>query len=312
MNHQKTIKRIVLIISVLCVTNAGAKEKPTWEQVMKATEKRADVYKAKYPKVRSERIVFKTVKLANGKVLDLDLHIERPMGDGPFPVVFYVHGGGWGGGSKSQFTHQSFELADHGIAGVRMEYRLKGPGVKFPEAISDVMDSIDFIRKKADELDLDFTKVGLAGGSAGGHLSAIAAQLTPECVCYDGFNGLFDVVDRDGSNFGGGDYTGKTKEEKKKASAFHMVKATPPDTFLYHGTKDNTVKIKQSHRFAEAIIKKGGNAEVLSYEGAGHSFFNKEPYLNATTQAMLSHVSFVFGLTDVKPVLSDYSIPAAK
>lgn len=253
--------------------------------------------------------MFKTVELANGTKLELDLHLERPKGDGPFPVVFYVHGGGWGAGSKSQFTHQYFELADHGIAGVRMEYRLKGPGVNFSEAMGDVMDSIEFIRQRADELNLDFTKVGLAGGSAGGHLSAIAAQLTPECICYDGFNGMFDVIERDGSRFGGGDYTGKTNEEKKQASAIFILKDTPPHTFLYHGTKDTTIVIKQSYRFAEAIREKGGEAEVLAYEGATHSFFNKDPYRKATTQAMLDHTSFVFGLSDKKPEISDYAVP---
>ncbi len=279
---------------------------------MRGAEKMADTYKLNYPNVRSERLIYKSVKLADGTSVELDLHLERPMGDGPFPVVFYVHGGGWGAGSKSQFTHQSFELANHGIAGVRMTYRLRGKGVKFPEAMSDVMDSIDFIRKRADELNLDFSKVGLAGGSAGGHLSAIAAQLTPECVCYDGFNGLFDVIERNGSKFGGGDYTGKIKKEKMKASAFFMIKKTPPDTFLYHGTKDTTIVIKQSHRFAEAIRKRGGEAEVLVYEGATHSFFNKDPYRKVTTQAMLDHVSFVFGLSKKKPVVSDYIISGAK
>lgn len=284
--------------------------KGDWEEQQVGAEKISAEYQAQYPNVTSERFVFKTITLPDGKSLDLDMRIVRPKTGGPFPVVFYVHGGAWATGSKAQFTHESYVLADHGIAGVRMEYRWKSQGGVFTNVIGDVLDAIDFVRQRKDKLNLDFTRVGLAGGSAGGHLSAIAAQLTPECICYDGFNGLYDALDRNEGRFGGGDYTGTTDEEKKRASAIYLIKTPPPDTFLYHGTADTTIDIKQSYRFAEAIRNKGGKAEVLAYEGVGHGFFNKDPYETATTGALLAHTSFVFGLTDKKPVPSAYLVPA--
>ncbi len=283
--------------------------KSSWQEQQGRAEDISAQYQAKYPQVRSDRIVFKKVALPDGSELELDFRIVRPKKGSQFPVVFFVHGGAWGTGSKAQFTHESFELADNGIAGVRLEYRWKKHGAKYPQAISDVMDAIDFVRQRADEFNLDFTRVGLAGGSAGGHLSSIAAQLTPECISYDGFNGLFDAVERNGGRFGGGDYTGTTEAQKKSASAMYMIKDNPPDTYLYHGTADTTVVIKQAYRFSEAIRKKGGNAEVLAYDGAGHAFFNKAPYQALTTQALIAHTSFVFGLTNKKPVLTDYALP---
>ncbi len=300
----------LVVLFALCALSAFGKG--TWEEQQARAEEISVEYQAKYPAVSSERFVFKTVTLPDGSKLDLDMRIVRPKTGGPFPVVFFVHGGAWATGSKAQFTHESYVLADHGIACVRMEYRWKSQGAKYPEAIGDVMDAIDFVRQRAKELNLDFTRVGLAGGSAGGHLSAIAAQLTPECICYDGYNGLFDAFERNGGKFGGGDYTGTTEAEKKKASAIYLIKTPPPDTFLYHGTADTTVVIEQAYRFADAIRKKGGNAEVLAYEGAAHAFFNKDPYETATTQALLDHTSFVFGLTDKKPVMSDYALPAKR
>jgi len=282
--------------------------KATWDEQQARANELSRQYQEKYPEVNAQRLVFKSVKLPDGSKLDLDFELVRPNTKAPSPVVFFVHGGAWGAGSKAQFTHESYVLADHGIAAVRLEYRWKSHGVKFPEAFSDVMDGIDFVRKRASELNIDFTRVGLAGGSAGGHLSSIAAQLTPECISYDGYNGLFDAFERNGGKFGGGNYTGTTEAQKKAASAIYMIKDNPPDTFLYHGTADTTVVIKQAYRFSEAIRGKGGNAEVLAYDGAGHAFFNKEPYQAVITQALLDHTSFVFGLTNKKPVLTDYAL----
>jgi acetyl esterase/lipase len=299
--------RCLFVISVACASFAFGKG--TWEEQQARAEDISAEYQAKYPNLSSEKIVFKTVELPDGSKLELDFRIVRPKEGGPFPVVFYVHGGAWATGSKAQFTHESYVLADKGIAGVRLEYRWKSKGAKYPEAIGDVLDAIDYVRQHAKELNVDFTRVGLAGGSAGGHLSSIAAQLTPECICYDGFNGLFDAFDRGSSRFGGGDYTGTTEQEKKAASAIYNIKQPPPDTFLYHGTEDHTVHIDVARRFKEAVRAKGGNAELLVYEGVGHAFFNKDPYQTVTTAALLAHTSYVFGLTDKKPVLSDYELP---
>jgi acetyl esterase/lipase len=299
--------RNLLFICLVCTTVSFGKG--TWEEQQARAEEISAEHQAKYPNLSSEKIVFKTVDLPDGSKLDLDFRIVRPKEGGPFPVVFFVHGGAWATGSKAQFTHESYVLADNGIAGVRMEYRWKKHGAKYPQAISDVMDAIDFVRQRAAKFNLDFTRVGLAGGSAGGHLSSIAAQLTPECICYDGFNGLFDAFDRGSSRFGGGDYTGTTEKQKKAASAIYNIKQPPPDTFLYHGTEDHTVYIDVARRFKEAVRAKGGNAELLVYEGVGHAFFNKNPYQKATTAALLAHTSYVFGLTDKKPVLSDYALP---
>jgi acetyl esterase/lipase len=301
------MKKTLLIVSLACASVCFAKG--TWEEQQARAEEISAEYQEKYPHLRSDRIVFKTVKLPDGSELELDFRMVRPKTGGPFPVVFYVHGGAWATGSKAQFTHESYVLADHGIAGVRLEYRWKSHGAKYPQAISDVMDAIETVRQRADEYNLDFTRVGLAGGSAGGHLSSIAAQLTPECICYDGYNGLYDAFDRGTSRFGGGDYTGTTEKEKMAASAMYNLKQPPPDTFLYHGTEDHTVHIDVARRFEEAVRKKGGNAELLVYEGVGHAFFNKDPYQTATTAALLAHTSYVFGLTDKKPVLADYALP---
>jgi acetyl esterase/lipase len=69
-----------------------------------------------------------------------------------------------------------------------------------------------------------------------------------------------------------------------------MIKTPPPATLLLHGKEDTTIDPRQSVEFAEAIRAKGGKAEVILYDGQKHGFFNREPYLAITTQAMVTHV----------------------
>ncbi|MCP4272026.1 MAG: hypothetical protein GY781_08665, partial [Gammaproteobacteria bacterium] len=152
--------RLLIVIGLLLGTSISL-GKGTWEEQQARAEDISVQYQAKYPELSSNRLVFKTVELPDGSELELDFRLVRPKTGGPFPVVFFVHGGAWGTGSKAQFTHESYVLADNGIAGVRLEYRWKKHGAKYPEAISDVMDAINFVRLRAKEYNLDFTRVGL-------------------------------------------------------------------------------------------------------------------------------------------------------
>ena len=238
---------------------------------------------------------------AAGRDLALDLYLpNHPLR--PVPIIVYIHGGGWNGGSDKQFLQQSCHLTKRGIAGVRINYR-KIPQVgNFKDTMQDCMDAIDWVRQNAAKYKLDIKRLGLAGGSAGGHLSAIAAQRTPECICYVGFNGGYDLLNRGKSGWPSAkiqeQFLGKaTPEVLKEASAIYQIKTSPPDTLLLHGTKDTTIDPDQAVRFAEEIKKKGGKAEVKLYEGEKHAFFNPgKPKFEATRQALEEHVVRVFGV----------------
>jgi acetyl esterase/lipase len=218
---------------------------------------------------------------------DLVLDVDLPKGDGPFPVVVYVHGGAWNDyGETRQFKGQSVHMAELGVAGVLITYRGRKRG-GFDENMADLMDAMGYVRTNAARFHFDLNRVGWAGGSAGAHLSAIAAQRTPECIAYVGFNGLYDVIHIGQGRFGkpgnevGADhpFLGKmTPERQREVSAIYQIKTPPPATLLLHGTADTTIDLQQSVRFAEAIRAKGGRAEVKLYEGEVHSFFNLRKY----------------------------------
>ena len=111
----------------------------------------------------------------------LDVHLPAGRG-GPFPVIVYVHSGGWIGGSRTTIPDFILQQMDRaGIAVVSIDYRLTVQGVDgsianaFPVPDTDVDRAVRYVKANAATWDLDPTRVVLAGASAGGHLAALAA-----------------------------------------------------------------------------------------------------------------------------------------
>ncbi len=66
----------------------------------------------------------------------------------------------------------------------------------------------------------------------------------------------------------------------------HVDRHAPP-TLLLHGTQDETVPYEQSVRFCQAAQAAGGHAELFTAEGAGHGFFNRDPWFEPTLERMI-------------------------
>lgn len=97
-----------------------------------------------------------------------------PQGDGPFPAVIVVHGGGWLNGDKTRFRALAIELAKRGYVTAAIEYRL-GDEAAFPAGIHDCNAATRFLRAHAAEYKVDPNRIGAVGGSAGGHLVGLMA-----------------------------------------------------------------------------------------------------------------------------------------
>ena len=127
--------------------------------------------------VRRERgVVFSEL---DGTRLRLDIYRPAPgrpdpSGSGPRPAVIQVHGGGWFAGSRYE---QGIPLLNHlaqiGWVGFNVDYRLS-PEATFPDQIVDVKRAIAWVREHAEELAIDPEMICITGGSAGGHLTALA------------------------------------------------------------------------------------------------------------------------------------------
>ncbi len=86
----------------------------------------------------------------------------------PTPLVLYIHGGGWGGGSKESNSGPSLGLFKEGVSYVSINYRLARKGNVLPCSLHDAARALQFVRYKAKEWNVDPDRIVINGGSAGG------------------------------------------------------------------------------------------------------------------------------------------------
>lgn len=94
------------------------------------------------------------------------LDFWQAKGDGPRPLLVYIHGGGWVGGDKKQDTAKYQPFLDQGISCAAVNYRLTGEAA-LPAPVHDAARAIQFLRTKAAEWKIDTQHIALTGGSAG-------------------------------------------------------------------------------------------------------------------------------------------------
>ena len=123
-------------------------------------------------------VEMKTLTYASrdGKDLLLDLYLPQDV-RGRLPVIVFLHGGGWSGGTRTTGPDFKRFFAQDGFAMASIEYRLT-PSITFPANAEDVKTAIRWIRANADTYGLDAGRIGIWGTSAGGHLAAIVG-VTP-------------------------------------------------------------------------------------------------------------------------------------
>ncbi len=108
---------------------------------------------------------------------EITVRVYTPFGDGPFPGHLYLHGGGFWLGTPSQFDNICQTIAEGaGCVVASVDYRL-APEYRFPVAPEDCYAALGWFADRADELDVDATRISVGGGSAGGNLSAVVALM---------------------------------------------------------------------------------------------------------------------------------------
>jgi len=107
------------------------------------------------------------------------MDVYLPDGDGPYPAMIYLHGGGWVEGNRSDLSSTAAFYAKRGIAGFTVDYTLATSNASaWPANIQDVLAAVHFIKENAQNFNIDPTRLAAMGSSAGAHLASLLGTLS--------------------------------------------------------------------------------------------------------------------------------------
>ena len=201
-------------------------------------------------------------------------------------AIVICPGGGYGGLAPHEGAGYAEWLAENGVAGLVLKYRLGSKGYRHPAMLNDAARAVRFTRSRAAEWKIDPKRVGIMGSSAGGHLAS--TLLTH----FDaGKAGDADPIERESSrpdlgilcypviSMGPNTHGGSKKNLLGEAPAPELIellsnekqvtKDTPP-TFLWHTYEDAAVKVENSLDFAAAMRRAGVPFDLHVYQKGGH------------------------------------------
>ena len=215
----------------------------------------------------------------------LNLHIFRSpahiSGAAPKPAIVFFFGGGWAGGTPTQFYPQCEYLADRGMVAMAAEYRVKSRHNTTPfECVMDGKSALRWIRKNAAKLGVDPERIGAGGGSAGGHVAAAVATVPGlneegedlSISCLPDTLVLFNPVYDNGP--GGFGYP-KLKDRYREISPMHNLREGMPPTIVFLGDQDRLIPVSTAEKFRDEMRKLGNRSELVVYPGQSHGFFNQ-------------------------------------
>lgn len=228
----------------------------------------------------------------------LDLFVP-PGATSPLPLVIWIHGGAWLGGSKEQCPALSYLKQGYAVAS--LNYRLSHHAI-FPAQIEDCKAAVRWLRAHAKENNLDPERFAAWGASAGGHLVALLGtagnvkqfdvgenlDVSSRVQAVVDFFGPTDfaqmgkyALPNSPINHAAADVPeakligGPVPENKEKTAAAnpitYITKEAPP-FLIMHGNQDNLVPYQQSELLRDALQRAGAPVTLKIIEGAGHGF----------------------------------------
>jgi acetyl esterase/lipase len=255
-----------------------------------------------------------------GEDLQLDIYYPRAAPPpGGYPLIIWIHGGGWILGSKRQDVFVR-HFPRYGYAIASLEYRLAA-GAPFPAQIRDVRTATGWLLKNANQLELDATKFAVAGQSAGGHLALLLAltqgeshsgwgpapprgSLKAVCALYPPTDLLRLVPPSARDNplhpvaLLLGDRVDHRAALARDASPVRYTDGGDPPTLLFHGSEDPIVPIEQSYLLNSRLKANGVPVRMLVIK-KGHAF-----------TLYPDRVGDILGFLNTVPALPKVPVPA--
>ena len=228
-----------------------------------------------FSQISPERVLYKSTDQA-----DLNLFVYKPVDfdkSQTYSCIVFFHGGGWNSGDYKQFERQSIYFASRGMVAFSVEYRIRNKHGTSPiEAMEDAKSAIRFIRSNAKLFSVNPNLIAAAGGSAGGHLAAVAGNID-----------LFENPNEDLSVSSKPDllilynpvlHFGRKWQWIKNpsdASPYENLKKGAPPTIILTGTEDKIVPVELVKNYKKRMESIGSRCDLILYEGAEHAFFNR-------------------------------------
>ncbi len=228
----------------------------------------------------------------DGVAQKMDVLYPKTLSNQPMPIAVYIHGGGWTSGDKSGGAGMidSTELLARGYIVVSLDYRL-APQYKWPAQIIDVKCAIRHLRANAATYRIDPNRIGVWGGSAGGHLVAMlgvtdkdagfdAGEYLDQSSRVRAVVDLFGPADLPAMLTSRAMVVGQTVFGAKSNEDPILVKASPvtyisrddPPFLILQGDKDTTVPPEQSREFYDRLKAASVPATLVIVKNAGHGF----------------------------------------
>ena len=230
---------------------------------------------SKIQQIKPEKILYK-----NTEEGELYLFVYKPSEfdiKKKYSCIVFFHGGGWNSGNPEQFDRQSRYFASRGMVAISVEYRIRNKHGTSPiQAMEDAKSAIRFIRSNAKLLSIDSNKIAAAGGSAGGHLAAVAGNID----LFDNSNEdltisskpnlliLYNPVLHNGRKW-------PWIDNPSNASPYDNISKGAPPTIILTGTEDKIIPVELIENYKKRMESIGSRCDVIFYEGAEHAFFNR-------------------------------------
>ena len=254
-----------------------------------------------------ERIADQIYMKSGGAAFTLDVFKSKAK---KAPCVIWIVSGGWFSKHEDINADLAKSFNDAGITVIEVVHGSQ-PKYQITEILPMIQRSVRYVRANAERFDIDPDRIGISGGSAGGHLSLMAAGLGME-----GNPDAKDPVDRVSSvvqavgvffpptdflNYGKPDYiplnnpvmkifwpafgvTDQTSEDvvmakAKELSPINHISPSFPPTLMIHGDKDLLGPLQQSQTMEEALRNSHVSASVVIVPGGGHDLKTVTPGL---------------------------------
>ena len=203
----------------------------------------------------------------------------------PVPCLLLIHGGGWRMGDQKKYALMAAYMASKGYVVASTTYRLL-PEYDIKDSVEDCQRALLWLKENASKFGGDASKVGVMGGSAGGHLSALLATGGGDSdLCGEVFKDPKDakvqacvamapIADLSTNKLARRLGFKGDKNEAWKLSGLKYVSKDSPPMLLLHSKGDKTVDPAESEKLHSAYNKAGAKSEKIIYDYNRHAFWN--------------------------------------